>query len=81
MATMNRSFSQVLIDHICQLESVLRGIFALCVVVFLFLLVSLSVVSSGSATYVVIIVDLVSVTVIGVIAAVLLVACQRRRKE
>jgi Na+/proline symporter len=78
---MSKRFSQILFDHICQQESTLRGLFALCSVVFLLLFVSLGVVTRGTATYVITVVDLVSVTVIGSIAGTLLIVCQRRRDE
>jgi hypothetical protein len=80
-AIMSKRFSQVLIDRVCQQESMLRSLFAICSAVFLLLLVSLGVVASGTATYVITVIDLVSVTVIGSIAGTLLIACQRRREE
>lgn len=76
---MSKRFSHVLIDHLCQQESVLQGIVALCSVVFVLLFVSLSVTESGSATYVIVIVDLVSVVGIGAIVGMLLMICHRRR--
>lgn len=78
---MDKRFSEVLIDHLCRQESKLQGLFALCSVVFLFLLVSLTVVERGSATYVITIIDLVSVTVVGGIAGIVMITCQRRRRE
>lgn len=76
---MSKSFSHVLIDHLCQQESVLQGIFALCSVVFVLLIISLNIVESGSATYVIVIVDLVSVIGIGAIVETLLIICRWRR--
>lgn len=78
---MSKRFSQVLVDHICRQESILQGLLALCGVVFLVLIVSLTVVESGSATYVITVIDLVSVTVVGVITGAMLRTCRARREE
>lgn len=78
---MSKRFSEVFMDHVCHQKSKVQGLFGLCGVIFLLLFVSLTVVESGSATYVITVVDLVSVTVVGGIAGITLVACQRRQEE
>jgi hypothetical protein len=48
----------------------------LCGTIFLFLLVSLSVVERGTATYVIVVVDLLSVTLIGIVTGAILFICR-----
>ncbi|WP_435361676.1 hypothetical protein [Haloarchaeobius sp. DFWS5] len=73
---MNRGFRDVLLDNLCAHENALWTVFGLCGVLFLFLLVSLTVVEPGSATYVIVVVDLVSVAVVGALTSTVLRYCQ-----
>lgn len=74
--TGRRNFRHVLLDHICAVERGIRALFGLCVVLFVLMLVSLTVVASGSATYVIVIVNLVSLVIIGGISGGLLLVCR-----
>lgn len=73
---MKRRFRDVVLDHLCAYEQALRALFGLCAIVFVLLLVSLTVVEPGTATYVVVVVDLVSVALVGAIVVLILRACR-----
>lgn len=73
---MDRGYWDIVFDTLCAHESGLWALFGLCSVVFLLLLVSLTVVSPDSATYVIVVVDLLSVAVVGLVAITVLRKCQ-----
>lgn len=73
---MKRGFFDVLLDNLCAHESGLWAVFGICGVLLPLLLVSLTVVEPGSATYVIVIVDLATVAVVGTATASVLKVCQ-----
>lgn len=70
-----KRFRDILLDRVCDLRPFIWVVFGLCCAVFLLLLVSLVVVDSSSPTYPIIVVDLVSVVVIGIGSGILLRIC------
>jgi hypothetical protein len=74
--TASRGFRDVLLDQLYAVESSIRALFGLCVVLFVLLLVSLRFVPPGTATYVIIVVDLVSLVVVGALSGGALLACR-----
>ncbi len=81
MQIMARTFREVLLDHLCEFEAQFRALFGLCGIIFLLLLVSLSVVEPGSHTYVIVIIDLISIAMIGAASIVILIICERREQD
>jgi hypothetical protein len=73
---MKGGFRETLLDNLCAHESGLWALFGLCGVFVPLLLVSLFVVEPESATYVIVVLDLVSVSVIGAVTGGLLRYCQ-----
>lgn len=73
---MERGYWDIVFDRLCAYESGLWALFGLCGVLFLFLLVSMTVVEPDSATYVIILVDLISVSTVGLISITILRKCQ-----
>lgn len=73
---MERGYWNIVFDTLCANESALWALFGLCGVLFLLLLVSVTVVSPDSATYYIILVDLVSVAVVGLVSVTVLRKCQ-----
>ncbi|MFC6734100.1 MULTISPECIES: hypothetical protein [unclassified Haladaptatus] len=73
---MNRGFRAVVFDNLCAHESALWAVFGLCGVMLPLLLISLTVVEPDSATYVIVILDLISVAVVGAVTGGLLRRCQ-----
>lgn len=73
---MERGYWDVVFDTLCAHESGLWALFGLCGVIFLLLLVSLSVVPPDSATYYIVLLDMISVAAIGLICITILRKCQ-----
>lgn len=73
---MERGYWNVVLDTLCANESALWALFGLCGVIFVLLLVSLAVVSPGSATYVIVLIDMISVAVVGLVSITVLRKCQ-----
>lgn len=74
-----KSFWEVLKDQVCELEPLVRALFGLSSAVLVLLLISLTVVDRSSATYVIVVVDLVGVIVITAIMAAVLYVCESER--
>lgn len=73
---MTRGYWDVVLDTACANESALWAVFGLCGVLFLALLVSLTVVSEGSATYYIVLIDMLSLAVVGLVSITVLRKCQ-----
>lgn len=72
---MERGYWDIVFDTLCAHESGLWALFGLSSIIFILLLVSLTVVQPDSATYVIVIVDLISVAIVGLVAITVLRKC------
>jgi hypothetical protein len=73
---MEQGYWDIVFDTLCANESALWALVGICGVIFLLLLVSLTVVSQDSATYVVVLIDMLSVAVVGLVSITVLRKCQ-----
>lgn len=75
---MSERYRDVLLDFLCDLDRYVRMLFALCVTFVGLLFVSLTLVSPGTATFVIIVVDIVSLVVVGAASLGVLLLCRRK---
>ena len=78
---MSERYRDVLLDHLCDLDRYVRGLFALSITFVGLLFVSLTLVSPGSATFVIIVVDLVSLLVVAAASLGILLLCRRKTER
>lgn len=70
-----KSFWEVLKDRVCSLEPLIRAVFSISLALIVLLFVSLTVVGPSSATFVIVVLDLVGLVVIAAMTGVLLHVC------
>lgn len=78
---MSQTFRDVLLDHVCQFENGIRYLLGFCVTFLLFMVGSMVVVESGSATYVVAVLNIVGLAIIAVGSGIALFLCQKNKES
>mgnify|MGYP006285213027 CR=1 FL=1 len=73
---MSDQFSKTLIEHVCDYEDQIKAVFYLSLAVLVLMSLSLLVLESGTATYVVAVMDVAGLVVLAAFSGALLYRCR-----